>query len=98
MRPVECGALVPQGSPRRKAKKRITRAALPGLSHPICESQTESMSKADQTRQREQRLAAKLRENLRRRKAAAKAGSDFADINEDQPETPAAPDEDPADR
>ena len=47
-----------------------------------------SMSKSDQAALREQRLAAKLRENLKRRKTQARARSDRDAL---APEAPAAP-------
>ncbi|WP_156458273.1 hypothetical protein [Devosia epidermidihirudinis] len=42
----------------------------------LCTQFSSPMSKTDQAAQREQRLAAKLRENLKRRKGQAKARSD----------------------
>ena len=43
-------------------------------------------------------MAAKLRENLKRRKAAAKAIPDSTTEAADEPEAGAAPGDDPADR
>jgi hypothetical protein len=48
------------------------------------------MSKSDEARLREQRLAAKLRENLKRRKGQARARAD-ADAQAPVPPEPAGP-------
>jgi hypothetical protein len=52
-----------------------------------------SMSKSDQHKAREQRLAAKLRENLRRRKVQAKARSGEGGQTHPGTQAPRKPDE-----
>jgi hypothetical protein len=60
---------VPQGISRRKAKKRLPFGQPNRFVYLI-------MAKSDQATTREQRLAAKLRENLKRRKGQARARRD----------------------
>jgi len=54
---------------RRKAKKPAATREVPGEQH----STGPAMSKADEKAAREQRLATKLRENLKRRKGQVRA-------------------------
>ena len=78
-------ALVPQGISRRKAKKRLSRGA---ANHFIYRS----MAKSQQAVAREQRLAAKLRENLKRRKGQARARSEAGEQGEAQQAPPVSGD------